>query len=315
MNRNFMGMLRARWNEGRFVSFRINCDREFSKIPEIARLPSRTVGAVILLNQTIVEVTKDLVCAYNLPFASYAAGGAKGLEILRATILDIHLLAPKVPVILDAKFGGTDADNAQCVQMAFDHLQADAVTVYPYLGAKELGPFLNCGGKGIFVFCCTGNPNAGGVQDMSVAVSFDEMKYLHRTAGLPLSCESGESRTTLYRHVAYRVKSQLNQNGNCALIVGASRLNELESIRKIVGDVPIFIPDINAQSDDVEQIVSVGKDIHGQGIVIDAPQSVTLDSNGENFAEAVRHKTQEFAARIYIAAMKSRISSGQASPL
>ena len=151
---------------------------------------------------------------------SYEAYGDDGLAALHRTIVDIHILAPDVPVILDAKRADIGNTNAGYVDAAFGFLQADAITVHPYLGAEALQPFLGCKNKGIFVLCRTSNLGAGEFQDLPVAIDQEEGEFFGKAFGLEPKMYGYVAK--LYQHVAYQVARKWNKNGNCALVVGAT---------------------------------------------------------------------------------------------
>lgn len=271
-NRNFRQMLEAQWSRGNFVC--VGLDSEFGKIPEFAHRSGNECGVsvpntVVAFNRAIVEATKDLVCAYKPNAAFYEAHGDEGIAALQRTIANIHSIAPDVPVILDAKRADIGNTNSGYVDAAFGFLQADAITVHPYLGAEALQPFLAQAEKGIIVLCRTSNPGAGEFQDLIV---------------------NGEP---LYRFVARRVTSEWNKNGNCALVVGATYPEELGEVRGIVGDMPILIPGIGAQGGDVEKTVTAGKDSRGQGMIINSSRGIIFASKGADFAQAARRETKK----------------------
>ena len=271
-DRNFRQMLEAQWSRGNFVC--VGLDSEFGKIPESARRSGNecdvsVANTIVAFNLAIVEATKDLVCAYKPNAAFYEAYGDEGIGALQRTIVDIHAIAPDVPVILDAKRADIGNTNAGYVKAAFNFLQADAITVHPYLGAEALQPFLDCADKGIIVLCRTSNQGAGEFQDLSV---------------------NGEP---LYRFVARRGASEWNKNGNCALVVGATYSDELREVRGLIGDMPILIPGIGAQGGDVEKTVSAGKDSRGYGMIINSPRGIIFASKGADFAEAARRETEK----------------------
>lgn len=167
-----MELLRAQWAKGNFVC--VGLDSELGKIPECVVSFYREgkvnlVNALIPFNRAIVNATKDIVCAYKPNIAFYLAHGSEGLSALRNAVFYIHEVAPNVPVILDAKVADIGNTNSGYVQMAFDYLQADAITVHPYLGAEALQPFLDCANRGVIVLCRTSNPGAGEFQDENVA--------------------------------------------------------------------------------------------------------------------------------------------------
>ena len=265
IKRNFREMLEVQWSRGNFVC--VGLDSEFDKIPEFIRKHYIIRSALFIFNANIVDTTKDIVCAYKPNIAFYEACGNDGLLALYDTIAYIHRVAPNVPVILDAKRADIGNTNAGYAQAAFEHLQADAITVHPYLGAEALQPFLDCTDKGVIVLCRTSNPGAGEFQDLSVN-------------GEPLYC-----------FVARRVASDWNKNGNCALVVGATYPDELRKVREIVGDMPILIPGIGAQGGDVKKTVLAGKNNRGQGIIINSSRNIIFASKGADFAEVARRET------------------------
>ncbi len=257
--RNFRELIETKWGEKKFLC--VGLDSDYTKIPEFARTDD-IANTIVTFNKAIVEATKDLVCAYKPNIAFYEAYGDAGWFALCETIVRIREMAPDVPVILDAKRADIGSTNVGYVDAAFDLLQADAITVHPYLGAEALEPFLARAEKGIFVLCRTSNPGAGEFQDLLV---------------------NGEP---LYRFVARRVASEWNKNGNCALVVGATYPDELREVRGLVGDMPILIPGIGAQGGDVEKTVSAGKDSRGQGMIINSSRGIIFASKDRDFAEA-----------------------------
>lgn len=295
MNRNFRELLEAQWSRGNFVC--VGLDSEFGKIPESLRWDQfwrerkDVANVIVAFNRAIVEATRDLVCAYKPNAAFYEAYGDQGLAALHRTIVDIHAIAPNVPVILDAKRADIGNTNAGYVEAAFEFLQADAITVHPYLGAEALQPFLARAEKGVIVLCRTSNPGAGEFQDLPVAIDSEEGQYLGVVFGLEPKQYGYVAK--LYQHVAWCVAHKWNKNGNCALVVGATYPDELREVRGVVGDMPILIPGIGAQGGDVEKTVSAGKDSRGQGMIINSSRGIIFASKGADFAEAARRETEK----------------------
>jgi orotidine-5'-phosphate decarboxylase len=265
--RHFRQMLQAQWNRGNFVC--VGLDSEYNKIPSLIKIrcSSLTPHAITAFNQAIVDATHDLVCAYKPNIAFYEAYGTDGITALRDTIMDIHTIAPDVPVILDAKRADIGNTNIGYIQAAFEYFQADAITVNPYFGAEALKPFLDRADKGIIVLCRTSNPGAGEFQDLCVA-------------DVPL-----------YKIVALRVANNWNKHDNCALVVGATYPNELRAVRDIVGDMTLLIPGVGEQGGDVEQTVTAGQNSQGQGIIVNSARKIIFASSGDDFAQAARQET------------------------
>ena len=277
MERNFQEMLASRWEAANSMVC-VGLDSEFAKIPEAAFRKGNEcdidiANTMVAFNYDIVKATHDLVCAYKINLAFYAAHGSEGINALVRTIIDIHIIDRDMPIILDGKFADIGNTNAGYAEFAFSVLHVDAITVHPYLGSEALQPFLDRAGKGIFVLCRTSNKGAGEFQDPLVPVP------------------GTGHHVPMYQYVAHRVATEWNKNGNCGLVVGATYPGELASVRRIVDDMPILIPGIGAQGGDVEATVKAGADSKGRGMVINSSRSIIFASNGPDFAEVARRET------------------------
>ena len=267
--KNFNELLKAQWHKGNFVC--VGLDSDYLKIP--ASMRKATIAeSIYYFNCQIIDATKKLVCAYKPNIAFYEAHGGDGLFALHQTIGYINLVAPEVPVILDAKRADIDNTNLGYIKAAFDWLNADAITVHPYLGSEALKPFLDLKDKGIIVLCKTSNKGAGEFQDLMVV-------------------KSNNHKTPLYQYVAKKISTTWNANGNCALVVGATYPEELKAVRELVGDMPILLPGIGAQGAEIKATVENGQNSKGQGMIINS-------SRGIIFADDPRAETQKLHNQI-----------------
>jgi orotidine-5'-phosphate decarboxylase len=258
---NFMQALRQRWNRANSLVC-VGLDPEPAKFPAHLR---EHPDAVFEFNRVIVDATADLVCCYKPQIAHFAALGAE--STLTRLIEHIHANHPGVPVILDAKRGDIGSTAQNYAIEAFERYRADAVTVNPYLGRDSVQPFLDRADRGVIVLCRTSNAGAGDLQDLDVD-------------GRPL-----------YQHVAEKVARDWNDNGNCALVVGATWPKQLGEVRALVGDVPFLVPGVGAQGGDVEQLVDNGKTADGTGLMISSSRAILYAGSGEDFADAARAAT------------------------
>jgi len=137
-------------------------------------------------------------------------------------------------------------------------------------------PFLDRKDKGIIVLARTSNPGAGEFQDLPV----------------------GQTQEPLYRVIARQVAQSWNENGNCAVVVGATYPKELAEIREIVGDMPILIPGIGAQGGEVEATVNAGKDSRTWGMIVNSSRGIIFASKGADFAPAARQATEQLRGEI-----------------
>lgn len=231
--------------------------------PEPAKFPSRFAhdpDAIFNFCRDIIDATAPYVCAFKPQIAHFAAAHAE--EALRMLIMHIGFRYPGIPVILDSKRGDIGSTAQHYASEAFERYAADAVTVNPYLGRDSVQPFLDRGDKGVVILCRTSNPGAGDLQDMVVG-------------GRPL-----------YQHVAEKIAREWNDNGNCALVVGATWPDQLRDVRALVGNVPFLVPGIGAQGGDVEAVVRNAKTADGTGLIVSSSRAILYASNGDDYAEA-----------------------------
>jgi orotidine-5'-phosphate decarboxylase len=279
---DFVAKLEAQWAKGNFVCVGLDTDIEQITDDMRATFPSRTLfmtpraNTIYSFNKAIIDATHDLVCAYKPNSAFYEAETEVGTEALKWTVRYIKENYPEIPVIVDAKRGDIGNTNLGYIKAAFDAIKVDAITVHPYLGREALKPFLDRKDKGIIVLAKTSNPGAGEFQDLLV----------------------GENREPLYQVVARNVAEFWNENGNCALVVGATYPKELAEVRGIVGDMPILIPGIGAQGGEVEATVKAGKDSRTWGMIINSSRGIIYASKGPDFAGAARKATEQLRTQI-----------------
>ena len=222
-------------------------------------------------NKSIIDSTKDIVCAYKLNMAFYEFLGAYGFNLLEKTISYI----PKdIIVILDGKRNDIGNTASKYAQSLFETLKADAVTINPYLGRDGVEPFIKYKDKCSFILCRTSNVSAGDFQDLLV------------------------SKTPFYQFVAKKVK-EWNINGNCGVVVGATYPQELKIIRDILGnDVPFLIPGIGKQGGDVKMTVKNGVNSYGKMAIINSSRGIIFAGKDDDFSEKSRCKAIELRKEI-----------------
>lgn len=280
--RNFRELLEGRWDEGKFLC--VGLDSQLEKIPASAQKED-TRSTIVAFNRAIIDATKDFVCAFKPNPAFYESHGDEGWAALRETIMYILEAAPGVAVILDAKRGDIGNTNEQYAKAAFEHMQADAITVQPYLGREPLEPFYSRKDKGVIVLCHTSNPGAAEIQQLEVggpSTPFDKAQ------GKPLGTSE-----PLYKVVARLAASEWNTYGNSCVMVGATYPKELGEVRKIVGDTPILTAGIGAQEASLMKTIEYGLDSRKKGLIVNAARSIIFVSQEKDFAEVARRKAKE----------------------
>lgn len=241
----------------------VGLDVDEEKIPSF--LFESSDDPYVEFTTSIINETKDLVCAYKPNLAFYEALGEQGDRILRKTLAAIP---DDIMVILDGKRNDIGNTAKKYAQALFEDLNGDAATVNPYLGIDGVKPFLDYQEACSFLLCRTSNPSAVDFQDLQID-------------GDPL-----------YIHIAKTIK-KWEKFGCCGLVVGATYPEELRKLRELMGeDSPFLIPGIGKQGGDVKKTVEYGTNAEGEMAVINSSRGIIYASDGKDFADAARQKTK-----------------------
>ena len=236
--------------------------------PEPTRFPAgmaRDAEGLYAFCAAIVEATHDLACAFKPQIAYFAAHRAEAQ--LERLIAHMRQVAPRVPVILDAKRGDIGSTAEQYAREAFERYGADAVTLSPFMGFDSVAPYLKYEGKGAFLLCRTSNPGGDDLQNQRLAD------------------EAGQPR--LYEHLARLAQGPWNTNGQLGLVVGATYPAEIERVRALAPTVPLLIPGVGAQGGDALATVRAGWRPDGP-IIVNSSRAILYASHGADFADAAR---------------------------
>jgi orotidine-5'-phosphate decarboxylase len=236
--------------------------------PDLERIPDHVKSApdplFAFLNE-IVAATRDLVCCYKPNFAFFGSSGRSGWESLEALT---RIIPEDIPILLDFKAGDIGNTAAHYARMAYERIQADAVTVNPLMGLDAVDPFLSYRDKCCFLLCLTSNPGSSDFQRL----------------------ETNDG--PLYQAVAKKAVTW-SSTGPCGLVVGATHPKELSEIRGIAPTLPFLVPGVGSQGGSAEEVVKNGRDETGAGLLINASRSILYASSGKDFAEAARSATIE----------------------
>lgn len=214
-------------------------------------------------NKDLIDKTAPYAAAYKPNAAFYEARGVEGWRELAMTIDYINSEYPDVFTILDAKRGDIGNTNRGYVTAIFDELGFDAVTLNPYMGEAALAPFLERKDKTSIILCRTSNDGAEEFQDL-------------RVEGEPL-----------FMRVARRVTDAWNENGNCMLVVGATKPAELKKVRDLVGDMTILVPGIGTQGGEVKDVVHAGLNSTKLGLIVAVSRSLMYAESPIEEAKAI----------------------------
>ncbi len=241
----------------------VGLDTDASKLP--LHLQNDPNG-ILLFNKAIIDATKEYTVAYKINTAFYEAMGIKGWEIMQDTLAYI----PKeIFTIADAKRGDIGNTATQYAKTFFETYPYDSVTVAPYMGADSVQPFLAFENKWAIVLGLTSNPGSQDFQMLSLA-----------------------DQSFLYERVLKTVSSW-GTSENTMFVIGATRADQLQNVRKIIPHHFLLIPGVGAQGGDVATVCEHALTDDG-GILINVSRGIIYASSQEDFAS----KAQD-AAKMY----------------
>lgn len=242
---------------------------------DIKKIPSHLLNAqdpIFEFNQRIIDATEKYTVSYKLNTAFYEALGTKGWESLQKTI---EYLPKDVFIIADAKRGDIGNTSSQYAKAFFENLNADAVTVAPYMGEDSIKPFLEIENKWTILLALTSNM---GAQDFEM-----------------LELKNGKK---VYEEVLEKSQQWGNEN-NLMYVVGATKAEYIKNIRKIIPHHFLLVPGVGAQGGSLEEVSKAGmtKDC---GLLINSSRQIIYASKGRDFAKMAAKKAQEMQQEMEI---------------
>jgi orotidine-5'-phosphate decarboxylase len=177
-----------------------------------------TVEGIETFARGLIEAAAPHACAVKINVAFFEAFGSAGFAALERIRADVP---PELPCILDAKRGDIATSAERYASALFGHLDADGVTVSPYLGEDAIEPFLATGDRLVYILARTSNPSASRFQALVA---------------------DGEP---IHLHVA-RWAAERWTDGRVGLVVGATAPDELERLREAVPGPAFLVPGVGA---------------------------------------------------------------------
>jgi len=242
----------------------VGLDSDLNKIPKHLLT---TEDPVFEFNKQIIDATIQYAVAYKPNLAFYESRGIKGMISLGKTMNYLEKFSNEVFTIADAKRGDIGNTSTQYAISVFDKeasgFSFDAITVAPYMGEDSVKPFLAFPGKWAIILALTSNK---GSDDFQLFADAEE--------------------TRLFERVLDRT-SKWGTPDNIMYVVGATKAEMLEDIRKIVPDHFLLVPGVGAQGGDLNAVAKYGLNDHC-GLLVNASRSILFASAGDDFAEKAK---------------------------
>ena len=239
----------------------IGLDPDLSKIPSLFL---KYKNPVLEFNKLIIESTKDLVAGYKPNLAFYECLGEQGVEAIRETV---KAIPEEMIKICDAKRGDMGNTAEYYAKTYFDIYNFDSITLSPYMGEDSIAPFIKKEDKAVYILALTSNPGGSDFQKLKI-----EGKYLFE--------------------IILEKSLSWNRNKNIGFVFGANHISELNIFTSSHPDVPLLIPGIGAQANDLKTLLN---NLHTKNFVINSSRNIiysaSKDCSEKEFAAAVREGT------------------------
>jgi orotidine-5'-phosphate decarboxylase len=238
----------------------IGLDTDILKIPDFLK---KTDDPVFAFNKAIIDQTHDLCVAYKPNLAFYESLGAEGWRSLEKTVAYIRENYPEQFIIADAKRGDIGNTSGLYARAFYERMDVDAVTVAPYMGEDSIKPFMNYPGKWAIILALTSNKGAG------------DFQFFTNHEGEPLF------------EKVLKTSQSWGSTDNIMYVVGATKAEKLEEIRKIIPDHFLLVPGVGAQGGSLEEVASFGMNDRC-GLLVNSSRAIIYASDREDFALRAR---------------------------
>lgn len=236
----------------------VGLDTDIKKIPQ--HLLEKE-NPILEFNKAIIDATAPYCVAYKPNAAFYECFGVEGFMALKETIRYIKSAYPEKLIIADAKRGDIGNTSKMYARAFFDDMNADAVTIAPYMGEDSVKPFLGYPDKWVVLLALTSNPGSADFQLMEDAV------------GMPL-----------YERVMRKAMEWASPE-ELMFVVGATQGEKFKEIRRIAPNNFLLVPGVGAQGGSLEDVCRYGMNSEC-GLLVNSSRGIIYASNGKDFAEA-----------------------------
>ena len=240
--------------------------------PDLSKIPSHlhdTEDPIYEFNKAIIDATREYAVAYKPNSAFYECLGLDGWKAFEKTV---EYIGKDHFIIADAKRGDIGNTAKKYAEAFLQKISCDAITVAPYMGEDSVSPFLEFENKWAILLALTSNKGAGDFQMQRIEINSEH----------------------LYERVILE-SQKWGTPENLMYVVGATRPEYLQRIRKLAPDHFFLVPGVGAQGGSLEEVAKYGmnKDI---GLLVNSSRSIIYSSKGSDFAESAGIAAAEIAS-------------------
>lgn len=271
-------------------------DPEWDKLPQIYReLSDNKAECMRLWAFDVIDAICGIVPAVKPQMAFFEVFGWEGLRVHQQVVQ--YVRSRGLLVIDDSKrndIGNTAAAYAYAHLAKDGPINADFLTVNPFLGSDSLSPFIETAGlhaKGLFILVKTSNPSSAELSEAITPSGETVCEWLARLVG-----RSGSGLT-----------------GRCGYspigaVVGATHPQEAKKLWNIMKEQFFLVPGYGAQGGDAESITScyhpdgLGAAVSSsRGILYHYLQNEAAQPDRQVYQADIRQQTLLMQAQVYTA--------------
>ena len=240
--------------------------------PDMNKIPAHLLDyddPIFEFNKAIIDATHPFAVAYKPNTAFFECHGSKGWDSLEKTI---NYIPKECMIIADAKRGDIGNTSTYYAKTFFETLQADAVTVAPYMGSDSVLPFTKFDGKWVVLLALTSNEGAKDFQ-----------------------LQAGQN-GLLFENVLRKAMEWASPE-KMMFVVGATRAEDIAEVRKLAPDYFFLVPGVGAQGGSLEEVVQYGAN-HECGLLVNSSRGIIYASNGKDFADAAKKEALKIQSQM-----------------
>ena len=249
--------------------------------PDLEKIPKHlleTEDPIFEFNKAIIDATLPYAIAYKPNVAFYESLGIYGWQALKKTI---EYIPQEVFTIADAKRGDIGNTSNKYAEAFFKKMPFDAITLSPYMGQDSVTPFLNHKDKWAILLASTSNVGALDFQELMIENSGGQKVY----------------------EKVIEISSQWGSDQNLMYVVGATRVDTLTHIRKIIPNHFLLIPGVGAQGGDLDMVCKYAMNDSG-GLLINSARSIIYADSTVDFAHHTGLAAAELQKQMAAAMLK-----------
>ena len=234
----------------------VGLDSDMHKLPKSVM---KERNPALVFNKRIIDETCEHCGCYKLNFAFYLAQGVAGIEAIRETI---NYIPNAIPTIIDIKAGDIGNTMEQYSTGVYHYFDADAMTINILMGSDVVDACLKRNESFAFALAITSNNSA---QD-----------YFYHD--------------DLYKKFAKYIAQAGEEK--LGAVVGATRVEDLATMRNLMPKTIFLIPGVGAQGGDLQAVCKHARASSENPLfLINSSRGIIFADDSENFAKTAGKET------------------------